>query len=234
MSSDLTPTRSGLHQIAVHVLARRRFTVTGRFGLRPAPGGLATPAFGPDDRLEVVRTSGRFLVLERGGDVRVEPITTLAAAAELVGVDLTADLSVGADTPAQVPVDEPLRVDDADARMLAAWWAFGQTVIDEVVATDPVPDAPTVAQVWPEHFDLGCAVGAGGGRINLGASPGDRYERAPYLYLGPWSGERPGDSRYWNAPFGAVLALSQIDHLTGAERRSHAIAFFREGLSRFP
>lgn len=233
MSSDPSRTRAGLHQLAVHVLARRRFAVTGRFGLRPSPGGLATPAFGGPDDLEVVRTSGRFLVLERGGDVSVRPITTLAAAAELVGVDLTADFSVGSDTPVQVPVDDVVPVDDADARMLAAWWAFGRTVIDEVVAADPAPAAPTVAQVWPEHFDLGCTVGRDDARINLGASPGDGYEPTPYLYVGPWSSERPGDERYWNAPFGAVLRRSQIDHLTPAERRSHAVAFFTEGLSRF-
>jgi hypothetical protein len=233
MSSDPTRTRAGLHQLAVHVLARRRFAMTGRFGLRPTPGGLATPAFAASDELEVIRTSGRFLVVERGGDVTVQPITTLAAAAELVGVDLGADFSVGTDTPAPVAVDEPLAIDDADARTLAAWWAFGRTVIDEVLATDPAPETPTVPQVWPEHFDLGCDVGRGGARINLGASPGDGYVPSPYLYLGPRSGERPGDDRFWNAPFGAVLELSRIDHLTPPERRSHAIAFFADGLSRF-
>jgi hypothetical protein len=233
MSSDPSRTRRGLHQLAVHVLARRRSAVTGRFGLRPAPGGLATPAFGGPDDLEVVRTSGRFLVLERGGAVTVRPITTLAAAAELVGVDLGADLSVGTDTPAAVPVDEPLGVDDADARLLAAWWALGRTVIDEVLATEPSPVAPSVAQVWPEHFDLGCAVGPDDARINLGASPGDGYEPTPYLYLGPWTADRPGDPQYWNAPFGAVLRLSQIDHLTPAERAARAMAFFQDGLLRF-
>ena len=117
--------------------------------------------------------------------------------------------------------------------MLAAWWAFGRTVIDEVLATDPAPETPTVPQLWPEHFDLGCDVGRGGSRINLGASPGDGYVPSPYIYVGPRSSERPGDDRYWNAPFGAVLERSQIDRLTPSERRSHAIAFLVEGLSRF-
>ena len=45
---DLTTTRLALQRLAVHVLARRRHAVTGRFGLRPAPGGLATPAFGDE------------------------------------------------------------------------------------------------------------------------------------------------------------------------------------------
>jgi hypothetical protein len=43
---DATATRVTLHQVAVHILARRRQAVTGRIGLRPAPGGLATPPFG--------------------------------------------------------------------------------------------------------------------------------------------------------------------------------------------
>jgi hypothetical protein len=181
----------------------------------------------------VVRTSGRFLVLERGADVAVAPITTLAAAAGLVGVDLTAELSVGADTPAQVPADQTLAIDDADARALSSWWAFGLTVLDEVLAGGPTLDAAAVPQVWPEHFDLGCTVGRGAARINLGASPGDAFAPTPYLYVGPWASDRPGAARYWNAPFGAVLRWSQIDHLTPVEQRSHAVAFVREGLSRF-
>ena len=52
-------------------------------------------------------------------------------------------------------------------------------------------------------------------RANLGASPGDAYEPEPYLYVGPWGPERPGDPGYWNAPFGAVLRRGELAGLRG-------------------
>lgn len=234
MSSDLPPTvietRLALHQLAAHVLARRRHAFTGRFGLRAAAGGMATPAFGDD--VEVVRTSGRHLVVERAGAVVAAPVTTLAAAAELARVDLTLDFAVGDDTPALVDPEEPLAVDDGAARALADWWAFGTTVLDEVVATEPGVTAPTAAQLWPEHFDVGCAVTVGGEGVNLGASPGDDYEPLPYLYVGPWSGARPGDPSVWNAPFGAVLRRVDIELDHAASRRARALAFVRHALAQ--
>jgi hypothetical protein len=41
-------------------------------------------------------------------------------------------------------------------------------------------------------------------------SPGDHVVDAPYVYVGPWSSARPGDPRYWNAPFGALLPYGEI------------------------
>jgi hypothetical protein len=234
---DLVETRLALHQLAAHVLGRRRHAYTGRFGLRAAPGGMATPAFGGD--VEVVRTSGRHLVVERGGAVLAAPVTTLAAAAELVGVDLTVGFSVGDSTPAMADPERPLAVGDEAARELGDWWGFGATVLDDIVATEPAVTAPTVAQLWPEHFDLACTVtvggaggdGAAGQRVNLGASPGDGYEPLPYLYVGPWSADRPGDPSYWNAPFGAVLRHADLASLPPADRRARALAFLRRGLT---
>ena len=224
---DLTTTRLALQQLVVHVLARRRHIVTGRFGLRPAPGGLATPAFG--DETEVVRIDGRYLVLERGGTATVAPITTLAAAAELVGVDLSSVFSVGADTPPLTALDELLPIDDGHVRTLGAWWAFGAEVMDEAIAVSAVTEAARL-QVWPEHFDLGGNVTVNGQKINLGAAAGDSFEPAPYLYVGPWSADRPGDAAYWNAPFGAMLRA--VD-MPADGRRAAAVDFVREGLSRF-
>jgi len=220
-------TREGLHQVAVHVLARRRHAVTGRFGLRPAPGGLATPVFGAD---EVVRLSGATLVVERGGETRAEPLTTLGRAADLVGVDLAAPFSVGADTPVAVDPDAPLAIDAAAARVLGDWWALGAALVDEVVGAghaDGSVAAATAAQVWPEHFDHATTLtlgGPGGPKVNVGASPGDGGEPGPYLYVGPWDAARPGDPAYWNAPFGAVLRRAD------GPGRAEALAFLRRGL----
>ena len=68
-----------------------------------------------------------------------------------------------------------------------------------------------VAQIWPEHFDLGTDVAVGG---DAGPTSACRRVTAsapsPYLYVGPWSAERPGDAAYWNASFGALAAWSEI------------------------
>src|SRR5262245_28272833 len=166
----LARTRAGLHQVAVHVLARRRHAVTGRFGLRPGPGGLATPTFGDAD--EVVRVSGTILVVERGGHVRHAELTTLGRAADLVGVDLAAPFAVGRETPALVDPDAPLALDPAAAWVLAGWWTTGAGALDEVVAATPAVTAATLTQLWPEHFDVACTVtlgGSAGDGANIGA-----------------------------------------------------------------
>jgi hypothetical protein len=46
--------------------------------------------------------------------------------------------------------------------------------------------------------------------VNLGGSPGDGFSDEPYLYVGPWTSDRPGDSEFWNAPFGAFRTWSQL------------------------
>jgi hypothetical protein len=214
--------------VAVHVLARRRHAVTGRFGLRPAPGGFATPMFGAG---EVVRVSGGVLVHEQGGDARIDLLTTLGRAADMVGVDLATPFSTGAESPAVADPDAPLAIDAGEARTLGAWWAQGAAAIDEVVGTTPTVAAVTTAQLWPEHFDLATTVTlAGGAQVNLGASPGDRLEPRPYLYVGPWDAHRPGDAGYWNAPFGAVLRRADLADLPIHEARARVLDFLRRGL----
>ncbi|HEV7762237.1 MAG TPA: hypothetical protein VGO78_24680 [Acidimicrobiales bacterium] len=231
LPETLPATRTALQQVAVHVLARRRHAATGRFGLRPAPGGIATPAFGDD--VEVLRTCGRYLVIEQGATTVTTPLETLGRAAEAAGVDLAAHFSVGDDTPAPADPAAPLAIDDAAALVMGEWYAFGSSVIDEVVASTPAIVGSTTRQIWPEHFDLGGAVtlaGAGDPQANVGASPGDGFDPLPYLYLGPWTGDRPGDPAYWNAPFGAVLRAEQLVGLSPTDGLGRAAEFFRHGL----
>jgi hypothetical protein len=83
-------------------------------------------------------------------------------------------------------------------------------------------------QLWPEHFDAGCDVAAGGGRVNLGASPGDGFHSEPYLYVGPWGPERPGDATFWNAPFGAAFGHGEL--LDAGEPVAAAVAFLTKGV----
>lgn len=221
-------TRAELQRVAVHLLARRRHAATGRFGLRATPGGFGTPAFGPDDAVEVLRVDGATLVHEVGGDARAMALdgATLADLADAIGADLAAPLSVGDDTPPLGTVDQPLAIDVAHATALGRWFDLGWRALDAIAAT--AGGGPTI-QLWPEHFDAGTSVAVGDGpddRANLGASAGDGYHAGPYLYVGPWGSGRPGDAAYWNAPFGAVLAADAVATV------DDAVAFLREGIDR--
>jgi hypothetical protein len=223
-----TETRLQLRRVATHLLARRRHAVSGRFGLRATPGGIGTPAFGPADAVEVVRVAGNMLVHEVGSTLRVVPMAgaTLAGLAELVGVDLSADFSVGRDTPDLGDVDAPLVLDADLVAGITDCYAFGWRALDNV-AGQARSAAPI--QLWPEHFDASCLVAVGPGendRCDLGVSPGDDQHEDPYLYVSPWVARRPGDAAYWNASFGALVPLAPTT--TTAD----AVAFYREALSR--
>lgn len=226
-------TRDALQRVATHVLAHRRHDLCGKIGLRATPGGIGTPACGPDH--EVLRISGTRLVRERTGDngartTSLDLVTaTLDDAATLGGVDLRAPFSAGHDTPAVGDTRAPMRVDAPSADVLADWFRFGWAVLDAAVATLGPDAEPSVVQLWPEHFDAGCDVAATPDRrVNLGASPSDSFSPQPYLYVGPWDAERPGDPAYWNAPFGAVLTYDQL--VASADPVAVAIAFLRRGV----
>lgn len=177
-----------------------------------------------------MRVAGGRLVVERASStvavVRLDGsnLRQLAAAA---GADVTAELDAGRDTVALGDLDEPLAVDEASALALGAWFDLGWRVLDRVL-----PAGASRLQLWPEHFDAGCDVAVGAGphdRCNLGASPGDGPDGEPYLYVGPWGPDRPGDAAFWDAPFGATLRYEELraapDPVTAGE------AFLRRGLS---
>lgn len=71
-------------------------------------------------------------------------------------------------------------------------------------------------QLWLEHFDLAIDTDTPSGRTNFGVSPGDAYHAEPYVYIGPWSAQRPGDPAFWNASFGATLAEPDVRRSTDA------------------
>lgn len=233
-------TRVALHRIAAHVLGRRRFDVCGRFGLRACPGGFATPAFRPtqggdgrseDGWPETVRVSGIALVREVGGEMRATPIrgATLRQLAEFVEVDVESDFEAGKDTPSIGDPDDPIDLDGAHVGFISDWFALGWPVLDELITSLGPAARPATLQLWPEHFDAGTHVGLpGGARTNLGLSPGDDFEAEPYLYVGPWTEQRPGDPTYWNAPFGAAVGAGTI--LGSPDPRRTALDFFRAGM----
>jgi hypothetical protein len=228
---DLVETRDSLHRVAVHVVARARSQATGRFSLRVTPGGFGTPEYGDDARR--VRVSGDLLVVEadpaggaRAGAVKLDGIP-LRLAAAFVGIDLTAALDVGHDTPPIGDPDAPLVVHERAARVLAGWLAKANVALDRLVAVLPPEAAATLPRLWPEHFDVAIdAAVTPGARANFGASVGDGFCGEPYVYVGPFGSERPGSVAFWNAPFGAYAPVSGL----GGDHGDEIFEFFLDGV----
>jgi len=225
-------TREILRVVATHVLARGRSQATGRFGLRVTPGGFGTPQFGSESKR--LRISGRWLISEltgpAGASSRAIALdgSSLRALAECVDVQLDPEFSVGLDTPPLGDVDAPMAVHEPSLRVLADWYALAASALDEVLAEASSTAAPAVVQLWPEHFDVAVDLEAAPGRrTNLGGSPGDEFSPEPYLYVGPWSPDRPGDATFWNAPFGGVLRYGDLRGVD--DPWAAAVAFFRRG-----
>jgi hypothetical protein len=107
---DHDATRSELHRICTHVLARRRYEVSGRFGLRATPGGIATPAFG--ESVEVLRVASGHLIREAGSQSSFLPLegSSLHELAAFAGTDLDGAFSAGSDTPDLGDVHRPVRL----------------------------------------------------------------------------------------------------------------------------
>jgi hypothetical protein len=231
---DRSPALHTLHLVGVHVAARARQQAAERFSLRVTPGGFGTPEFGADSRR--VRVAHGTLIVE--SDAPGAPSSTahaihgtsLRELADVAGVDLAAALDVGHDTPAMGDPDAPLELDALGASAIAHWFGVVAGALDRVLAAVPASGGASVARLWPEHFDVAIDVAATPEvRVNLGGSPGDSFSGEPYLYVGPWTPERPGDGDFWNAPFGAACMRSQLD---AGDLVGSAAAFLLDGLRR--
>jgi hypothetical protein len=209
---SLVATREALHRLAEHVVSPSRYAQTGRIGLRPHPGGLKTPAFGPDDT--VVRVELDEIVVHDHHGLRRQRVTTLREAAEFVGVVPGAPANVY--RPAtECDLDAQLTLDCDAMQTLADWYLLGREALAQLAA-DLVADDPSEAQLWPEHMDF--AIAAAG--VNYGFSPGDAVTPEPYVYVGPHAG-RPRVDDFWNAEFGAVRTRSSISTVEDALRFIH-------------
>jgi hypothetical protein len=125
---------------------------------------------------------------------------------------------------------EPVDGIDADAsRALGGWYAFGDSLLEEFRAEAEPAEAPSIVQLWPEHFDIAIELGdeGAGTRANYGFSPGDETHAEPYVYVGPWSAERARGA-LWNAEGfpGAEIGYTQL--LGAPDPRRDALSFLRE------
>jgi hypothetical protein len=200
--ADLIATRRSLHAVAELVLAGPQYRAHGDIRLRVRPQGFST-VVGPDVRVAVASVVRDDVIAPIDG---ASPATI---AKELgLSASALADVYSGG---SGVALDEVLTADPDHADYLAGCFAAGDDALARFA-----PQAERV--LWPEHFDVGIRVD----NVNYGISPGDSFSPTPYAYVGP--GEHGGDA-FWNAPFGAALAL-------GAEPDADAIvAFFDEGRS---
>jgi hypothetical protein len=81
------PTRDALHRVAEHVISPRRHLASGKIGLRYTYRGFGTPFFDDDHQVRV--EDGELVDRSRR-----RKLTTLAAAADLVGVELGAGTGI--------------------------------------------------------------------------------------------------------------------------------------------
>ncbi len=194
LPQDFSATRRSLHRLAEDVIKVAREHVTGKFPLAQTPGGFGTPEWGGGNQ---IRVEGTELVVVRKGAESRAPITTLTAAAELIGPDWLPD--------GLEPGDEPLPLDPVAAEALASAYAVGQAALEQIRDAAGPGDAPSEPTLWPEHFDLAIEMGdeEPGLRANYGLSPGDENHPEPYFYVGPWSEAGPWEAeaagKLWNA-----------------------------------
>ena len=232
--SDAATTRRALHRVAVHVVARARQQATGRYSLRVTPGGFGTPEFASDARR--VRVSRGFLIVESDADrnatTAAHPIAgaSLRELAVVAGVDVGRELDVGHDTPGRGDLDEPIDVDQRVVDEIVDWFGLVARALDSVIGSvcTSADSSPSLVRLWPEHFDVAVDVSSRPGvRVNVGGSPGDDFSTEPYLYVSPWTDDRPGAAAYWNAPFGAACPRSSLQ---GGDPLRSAAEFLLDGL----
>ena len=207
---ELVRTRKSLHQVAEHVRAAARKRDSGHFTLRSTDTGFCTP---PLEDGRVIAVEGTQLVVTAADGVRTAPLTTVRAAAELVGTTPGFPTSHGWATPLEP--DAPLEVDPAATAVLVDWFALGHDALARLAA-ELADEDPTEPTLFPEHFDLGVTAA----QVNYGISPGDEAVPEPYAYVGPFAGP-PARDDFWNADFGAYRTAREVT------TREEALAFFR-------
>ncbi len=209
-SGDLAATRDALHAVCEHVLAAALYAETRRIGLHVTPGGFATPAFGPDDRV-ITLGAEHLTVTDRTG-TRAGPYRTLRAAADLVGIAPGAPEGVYPTATPLLP-DAPLPVDTTAAGAIIDWY----TRVSEALSTF-APDSKQT--LWPEHLDVAIRRD----NCNFGGLAGDGTIADPYVYVGPAS--VPAADPFFTEPFGAVRTWTQTPTV------SLVAAFFADGAQR--
>ena len=131
-------TRAALHTVAAHILGRRRFAVSGRFGLRASPGGIATPAFGDGARDGPRYRGPRWYARSVRSPRPSWPSTgrRSESARPLRRRGHGRALHAGADTPPRsAPSTPPLDLDPRTVAGIADWFTLAWRVLDDVLGS---------------------------------------------------------------------------------------------------
>ncbi len=210
--------RLALHRVAAYVVSPARRQAMGRMGLRAAPGGFATPTFSTPNGMASVAVTGTDVEVSTVDGSRRAGLTTLAEAGEFVGTSPDVAWAAELDIPIPGDLSASLSIEPADAAALAAWYAFGWSILEEL-SLDPASVDPSDPQLWPEHFDPAIEIGSDAARhrASYGFSPGDVTQSAepgaellPYVYVAPWYADDRPDSELWNAGRLAVLRYEDL------------------------
>ncbi|MDT5177762.1 MAG: hypothetical protein QOJ95_1960 [Mycobacterium sp.] len=175
-------TRRQLRGIGESFIAGPQYRSAGTIRLAVRPDGFTGVSV-------PVAVRGTQLVWGEDGAPLTGTVGTLAAAS---GLDVGPPEGV-------YPITDPLADDtvldiDPNAAELVqrSLYAGGFALKSTLPEQHPV--------LWPEHFDVAVTED----EVNYGVSPGDDFHPLPYAYVGPFT-PRIGD--FWNAPFGAFVAL---------------------------
>ena len=218
--AGLVSTRAALHRLAEQIVSPARRHMNGKIGLRYTRGGFGTPFFGDDVQ---VRVAGTELVVQQGPRERRSPITSLAAAADVIGRGALPD---------DVELDEqPLQIDSTAATFLGDWSGFAATVLEQLRSEADAALEPSRVQLWPEHFDMAVELGSehAGTRAAYGLSPGDEQHPEPYLYVAPWVAPPAGE--LWQATGFTGAELPYAALLEAESQREMALGFLRDRLA---
>jgi hypothetical protein len=159
------------------------------------------------------------LVVQSRFRERRATLSTLAAAAELIGFELRGD---------EPELDAaPLDVDPAAARFIGDFLGFATLILEQLRADVPADYDPSRVELWPSTFDLTVEVGLehAGRRAAFGACLGDADHVEPYLFVTPLDVRPTGD--LWRAATfnGAELPYSAL--LAAPDQRALALGFVR-------
>ena len=241
LSDSFPSTRLALHRVAAYVVSPPRRRAMGRMGLRATPGGFGTPAFFGPDGMTRVGVEGVELVVQSDSGARRQILTTLVDAGTLVGVAPDVEWAADLDIPGPGDLSAQLGINAADAATLAAWYAFGWGILEDL-SMDPDSQHASEPQLWPEHFDAAIEIGdPATNRASYGFSPGDFSKDAtegpeplPYLYVAPWFPDRKPDSEYWSPGGLAMLTYADLITETDPTAADAGLPHNRTCSTRFP
>ena len=198
--------RRQLHAVAENFIAGPQYRAAGTIRLAARPDGI----LGTTLSISIVGTT---LALPTGRAPLTGSVNALARAFD---VDVGPPPASLYEPVTKLAADAVLDIDPVAADLIYHALYAGHRAVKAVLPEqDPI--------LWPEHFDVGAAMGD----INYGVSAGDDFHDLPYAYVAPWDfATHPRSGPLWNAPFGALHPLQgdlDTDALTADITR-----FFRQ------